>query len=49
MKIFIKALQGKFILFDVKPNDKIEKVKLKFKEQEGLHPEQQRLIFLVFN
>ena len=45
MKIFIQTVTGKLIPFDVKPNDKIEKVKLKFQEQEGLHPELQRLIF----
>ena len=45
MKIFIQTVTGKLIPFDVKPNDKIEKVKLKFQEQEGLHPELHRLIF----
>ena len=45
MKIFIQTVTGKLIPFDVKPNDKIENVKLKFQEQEGLHPELQRLIF----
>ena len=45
MKILIKTITGRIIPIDVEPHDKIEKVKLKFQKQEGLHPDLQRLIY----
>ncbi|KAI9355381.1 ubiquitin-related domain-containing protein [Zopfochytrium polystomum] len=45
MLIKVKTLTGKEIEIDIEPNDKISRIKERVEEKEGIHPEQQRLIF----
>ncbi|CAF0793423.1 unnamed protein product [Didymodactylos carnosus] len=45
MLIKVKTLTGKEIEVDVEPQDKIERIKERVEEKEGIPPPQQRLIF----
>jgi ubiquitin len=45
MQIFIKTLTGKTIILEMKPDDKIDDMKAKIFEKEGIAADQQRLIF----
>ncbi|KAI0008815.1 ubiquitin-related domain-containing protein [Xylariaceae sp. FL0662B] len=45
MMIKVRTLTGKLISLDVEPTSKIEDVKKKVEEKEGITPDQQRLIY----
>ena len=45
MQIFVKTLTGRTIALDVEPSDLLENVKAKIQEEEGIHANDQRLIF----
>ncbi|KAH3764929.1 NEDD8 protein [Pelomyxa schiedti] len=45
MLIRVKTLTGKEIEIDIDPTDKIERIKERVEEKEGIPPVQQRLIF----
>ena len=45
MQIFVKTLTGKHITLEVEPTDKIEDIKLKIQDKEGISSDKQKLIF----
>ena len=45
MKIFIKSLNGKTTIFEIKPNETIDNIKHMIQDYEGIPADQQRLIF----
>ena len=45
MIVKVKTLTGKEITLDIEPTDRIDKIKERVEEKEGIPPQQQRLIF----
>lgn len=45
MQIFVKTLTGKHITLEVEPTDRIEDVREKIQDKEGISPDRQRLFF----
>lgn len=45
MLIKVKTLTGKEIELDIEPMDRVDRIKEKVEEKEGIPPPQQRLIF----
>merc|ERR1712232_266029 len=45
MLIKVKTLTGKEIEIDIEPTDKVDRIKERVEETEGIPPQQQRLIF----
>lgn len=41
----VQTLTGKEIEIDIEPTDKVERIKERVEEKEGIPPQQQRLIF----
>lgn len=43
--IYFQTLTGKEIEIDIEPTDKVDRIKERVEEKEGIPPQQQRLIF----